>query len=156
MGKRHTEEDKKNLVSLYESGNSVQEICEKYQISRSTLYNWIKLYTERKAPKTGTTISGHRIVCLEEENRKLREENEILKKASCGCNASRSKKIQAVQELYGQYSLRALCDALGLSRGTFYNHMKSQKTQKLVDKQNEEFRPIIQKIFEDSKGRLGA
>ena len=34
--------------------------------------------------------------------------------------------------------------------------MKSQKIQKLVDKQNEEFRPIIQKIFEDSKGRLGA
>lgn len=80
MGKRHTEEDKKLLVSLYENGKSVQEICEKYQISRSALYNWIKLYTERKAPKTGTTISGHRIVCLEEENRKLREENEILKK----------------------------------------------------------------------------
>ena len=34
--------------------------------------------------------------------------------------------------------------------------MKSQKIQKLVDKQNEEFRPIIRKIFEDSKGRLGA
>lgn len=34
--------------------------------------------------------------------------------------------------------------------------MKSQKNQKLVDKQNEEFRPIIRKIFEDSKGRLGA
>lgn len=156
MGKRHTEEDKKFLVSLYENGKSVQEICEKYQISRSALYNWIKLYTERKSLKTGTTISGHRIVCLEEENRKLREENEILKKASCGRNASRSEKIQAVQELYGQYSLRALCDALGLARGTFYNHMKSQKIQKLVDKQNEEFRPIIRKIFEDSKGRLGA
>ena len=156
MGKRHTEEDKKLMVSLYVNGKSVQEICEKNQISRSALYNWIKLYTERKAPKTGTIISGHRIVCLEEENRKLREENEILKKASCGCNASRSEKIQAVQRLYGQYSLRALCDALELARGTFYNHMKSQKNQKLVDRQNEEFRPIIRKIFEDSKGRLGA
>ena len=99
MGKRHTEEDKKLMVSLYVNGKSVQEICEKNQISRSALYNWIKLYTERKAPKTGTIISGHRIVCLEEENRKLREENEILKKASCGCNASRSEKIQAVQKL---------------------------------------------------------
>ena len=76
MGKRHTEEDKKLMVSLYVNGKSVQEICEKNQISRSALYNWIKLYTERKAPKTGTIISGHRIVCLEEENRKLREENE--------------------------------------------------------------------------------
>ena len=37
MGKRHTEKDKKYLVSLYESGISVQEICEKYQISRSAL-----------------------------------------------------------------------------------------------------------------------
>ncbi len=156
MGKRHTEEDKKHLVSLYENGITVQEICEKYEISRSALYNWIKLYTERKAPKTGTTISGHRIVFLEEENRKLREENEILKKASCGYSASSEEKIQTVKELYGQYSLRALCDALGLARGTFYNHIKSQKIQKLVDKQNEEFRPIIRKIFEDSKGRLGA
>lgn len=109
-----------------------------------------------KSPKTSTTISGHRIVCLEEKNRKLQEENEILKTASCGRNASRSEKIQAVQELYGRYLLRALCDALGLARGTFYNHMKSQKIQKLVDKQNEEFEPIIRKIFEDSKGRLGA
>lgn len=58
---------------------------------------------------------------------KLREENEILKKVSYGCNASRYEKIQAVQELYGQYLLRALCDALGLARGIFYNHMKSQK-----------------------------
>ena len=144
------------MVSLYESGNSAQEICEKYQISRSALYNWIKLYTERKAPKPSITISGHRIVCLKEENRKLREENEFLKKASCGYSASREEKIQAVKELYGQYSLRALCDALGLARGTFYDHMKRQKIQKLVDKQNEEFRPIIQKIFEDSKRRLGA
>ena len=34
--------------------------------------------------------------------------------------------------------------------------MKSKKIQKLVDRQNEEFRSIIRKIFEDSKGRLGA
>ena len=128
MGKRHTEEDKKaHGFALRETENQSKRFVKKNQISRSALYNWIKLYTERKAPKTGTIISGHRIVCLEEENRKLREENEILKKASCGCNASRSEKIQAVQKLYGQYSLRALCDALELARGTFYNHMKRPK-----------------------------
>ena len=115
-----------------------------------------KLYTERKSPKTGTTISGHRIVCLEEENRKLREENEILKKASRGRNASRSEKIQAVQELYGQYSLRALCDALGLARGTFYNHMKSKKNSETCRSAKRRIPVYHSENFEDSKGRLGA
>lgn len=129
MGKRHTEEDKKLMVSLYVNGKSVQEICEKNQISRSALYNWIKLYTERKAPKTGTIISGHRIVCLEEENRKLREENEILKKASCGCNASRSEKIQAVQKLWAVFT-SSFMRCTGISTRHFLQpHEKPKKSE---------------------------
>ena len=37
MGKRHTEEDKKLMVSLYVNGKSVQEICEKIK-SQEVLY----------------------------------------------------------------------------------------------------------------------
>ena len=37
-------EKKKELVSLYYNGIPVSEICQEYQISRSTFYTWIRTY----------------------------------------------------------------------------------------------------------------
>lgn len=156
MRNTYTIEEKQYWVSLYNQGRPVAWICDEFGISRSGLYKWIHLHSERKAPKTGAVISGHRLLCLEEENQKLRQENEILKKAGCGYNAPLEEKLAVVDKLYGQYSLHTLCHALGLSRGTYYNRMKSADTEKLVDKQNKEFQPIIREIFEKSKGRLGS
>lgn len=156
MGKIYSDEEKQHWVSLYHQGKPISELCEKYSISRSSLYRWINQYSERKAPKSGKPISGHRLLCLEEENLKLRQENEILKKADCWQKLTRKEKLVMIDELFDQYSLHSLCDALDVPRGTYYNYKKSLGKEKHIDKQNAEYKPIIRQIFDQYKGRLGA
>ena len=120
MNKTYGTEEKQYWVTLFQQGKSVSELCERHSIPRSSLYRWIREYSEHKAPKTGKPISGHRLLCLEEENVKLRQENEIIKKADCWQNVTRKEKMILIDQLHDEYSLHALCDALDLPRGTYY------------------------------------
>ena len=43
-----------------------------------------------------------------------------------GCSPL-SVKLRELEKLYGEYPVHTLCDALGVSRGTFYNHIKRNK-----------------------------
>lgn len=156
MNKTYSIEEKQYWVSLYQQGEAIPKICEKHSISRSSLYRWINQYAERKAPKTKKLISGHRLLCLEEENLKLRQENDILKHADCWQKVTRREKMELIDQLYDQYPLHTLCSALKLPRGTYYNYKKSLSKEKQIDKQNAEYKPIIRQIFDQHKGRLGA
>lgn len=57
---------------------------------------------------------------------------------------------------YGQYSVHTLCDALGVSRGTFYNHIFRRKDGTEYDKRREEMRKQIKAVFDESRQRFGA
>ncbi len=66
-------------------------------------------------------------------------------------------KLYALEELYGQHSVHILCEALDVSRGTFYNHILRNKKQNTVYVQRkEELREKIQKIYDDSNQIFGA
>lgn len=39
------------------------------------------------------------------------------------------EKLQELAQLYGQYSVHVLCDALKVSRGTLYNHVLRNKKE---------------------------
>ena len=41
---KYTEEFKKTIVNLYQSGKTYSQISQEYGISHSTLANWIKKY----------------------------------------------------------------------------------------------------------------
>ena len=55
-----------------------------------------------------------------------------------------------------KHSVYALCDALEVSRGTFYNHVFRRKKITEYDLRREELRQKIKEVFDESKQRFGA
>jgi len=62
------------------------QVCKDFNISRSTLHRWLLQYDAERSGATGTgtpiTAEQRRIRELERENRQLRQDVDILKKAS--------------------------------------------------------------------------
>jgi transposase len=78
--KRYTEEFKKTIVELYNSGKGLEELSSEYAVSKSTISGWIKKNKPISLDKD-TTISSEEYKNLLKKNAKLEEEIEILKKA---------------------------------------------------------------------------
>ena len=78
--KRYDEEFKKTIVDLYNSGKSATELEREYGISRSTIYEWIKDYSPIQTDD-GEITNNKEIQALKKELARIKEENEILKKA---------------------------------------------------------------------------
>lgn len=78
--KKYDEDLKKMIVELYENKKPICEIKREYGIPEATLYRWIKEYGKIKT-ETGEVTNNHEIKKLKKEILRLKEENEILKKA---------------------------------------------------------------------------
>ena len=152
---RWSTEEKQSLVTRYQAGESVTEICADTGIARSTFYTWIRPYT------TTTTDSGHVVsqqefIKMKQRIQKLEQKVEILQKVGCTVSAPLQEKLQELAKLYGQYSVHALCEALCVSRGTFYNHIFRRKEVTVYDKRRAEIREHIKTVFDESHQRFGA
>jgi transposase len=64
---KYTEYQKHIIVWEYHSGKKAIDLCSKYSISKSTLYNWIHKYSEIKADN-GEIITAQRLYLLEKTN----------------------------------------------------------------------------------------
>ena len=77
--KTYTNEFKTMIVELVLSGKEVKEVSSEYSLSESTIRTWVK----KKAPIEieGKTTNLEEINRMRKENARLKEENDILKKA---------------------------------------------------------------------------
>ncbi|GEA29514.1 transposase [Clostridium beijerinckii] len=88
-GKRYSDDFKKMVIELYNSGKPVLELCSEYGITNPTLYKWLKNPpgNESKKPiikvdnKPKDVNKDKELLKLQKENERIKEENEILKKA---------------------------------------------------------------------------
>ena len=78
--KKYDEDYKKNIVKLIESGKPISDIEREYGINRKNIYNWKYKYETITTPD-GNITNNNDLEKLRKENRLLKEENEILKKA---------------------------------------------------------------------------
>ena len=79
--KTYTEEFKKTIVELYETGNKTKiELAREYGTSEANVRYWIKKYGKIKT-STGELTCNDEIIKLQKENQEIKTENEILKKA---------------------------------------------------------------------------
>lgn len=77
---KYNKEFKEMIVELYRSGQPVKSLCSEYGIHEVTIYKWIKAFT----PIGGLgeeNITPTDVKALQKEIRRIKEENEILKKA---------------------------------------------------------------------------
>ena len=66
------------------------------------------------------------------------------------------EKLAAIEKLVPEFGVHAPCRVLGVLRSTYYHHAMRRPEQTVIEKEDEIFRPIIQQIFEETQGRIGA
>ena len=80
ISKKYNEDFKKMVVDLYRSGSAVKDLSSEYGVSEVTIYKWIKRFTPMNL-EDGTSVTTDDFIQLKRQMRRLKEENEILKKA---------------------------------------------------------------------------
>ena len=87
MAKQYNAEFKLEAVRRIErTGEAVSKVAADLGVNENTMYGWVKRYRDKSVvpfPGSGRlSPEDERVRKLERENRDLREENEILKKAA--------------------------------------------------------------------------
>ena len=77
---KYSEDFKKTIVSLYQSGKTYSEIQKEYGVSSSALSKGVHKYSQVKVDED-TVLTAQQIKALQRRNAQLEEENLILKKA---------------------------------------------------------------------------
>lgn len=150
MAKRYTEEFKLQTVKQYQNGVSAGELHQQLGIARSTLFLWVKRYSENSA----TQVSKEHYL-LQKEVERLRAENEIFKFCGCSPSSPLSVRLAAISAHKNEFSIHKLCQTLSVRRSTYYYHTLYAPEQTSLQKEDTELKPIISKIFEKSSRRFG-
>lgn len=79
-GKRYDQEYKNMIVELFKSGMSLAELSSEYGIAKSTINGWVKDVKEIKVDEN-EVMTLKEVKALKKEMARIKEENEILKKA---------------------------------------------------------------------------
>ena len=150
------------MVERYMDGEAVEGIAKDAGVTTGTIYRWIRDVRAEQA----ASEKGERIPLTQKMYNQLKEHVEklegiitILKIAGCKVDAPLDVKLSVLERLYHEeeYSVRMLCEALEVSRGTFYNHLRRNKRENTVySKRKEELRHMILEVFHDSNQVFGA
>ena len=156
MNIKYSADDKERVVSLFHKGTSVLQLSSGTGIPRSTIYRWIKESETKSVTDGKKEYSLLQFRRLEQRIGKLERMLDVLQKVNCKPTDPLSVKLQEMDELYGQYSIHTLCDALCVDRSTFYNHiLRSKKTNTWFAQRREIFRERIQQIYDESNQIFG-
>ena len=81
--KRYTDDFKREAVALItEQGYSISEAARQLDVHHTSLRKWVKQFTQGSPTETLNQSERDELLKLRKENRELRMEKEILKKAS--------------------------------------------------------------------------
>lgn len=152
----YTEQEKAAIVLQYRKGIPIQELSRKHGVSTRTSYRWDKLCCESD-PKQEHTFTYREYEALLRKVTKLENIITIMKTVQCTVHAPLQERLCELEQLYGQYDIYTLCEALNVSRGTFYNHiLRNKRSNTWFVKRKEEYRILIQEVFDEYRQVLGA
>lgn len=148
-------EFKEKVINEYRNGLNYKEIKQKYGVSKTCLYDWLKLYPI-KVHKNENTFTYKQYEDLQKKFEKVFRELEIIKQSHCFANSPRKQKEEAIEKLMDKFPVKEMCRVLNLPTGTFYNyHLRRVKiTQNQI--RDEYLKDEILKIFNESGQRFGA
>lgn len=154
MKKYYSDETKNQTVQEFINEKSVSEIHAKTGISRSTIYSWIETQKETFTKAKKIILRDYReLVAKCERQQKIID---ILKESPCTVSAPLRERYEVIKSLKGTYSETLLCDALNVSKGSYYNHIFRNKNDANQFFQKErEMTPIIEQIYNESNQIYG-
>jgi len=150
MSKKHRPALIKTIIDQYTNGQPVAHLCVEHNIPRSTIYSWIKRHQKLKS-EAKTDISYQDYYNLKRRADKMEERLEVIKAVGCGLAALLKEKLEALEKLRDQYSVRTLCDALEVSRGTFYNYVFRRQKVAKHNMHRENIREQVKAVFDEYK-----
>jgi len=148
---KYIKEFKINAVNEYNTTKDIDYILNKYKISRSTLYDWINRY-RKLTDKTKYTITDY--LNLKNLYDKKVRELEIMERTHCFKDSPRKQKLEAVENLFGEYPVKEICRVIDLPTGTFYNHHFRRVKETQNAKRDKILKEHIKRVFEESEGRF--
>ena len=153
--RKYSEELKKQVVAEYIAGEKTSsEILSPHKIPKSNLYRWIKKYAPQGCLNPEDEFNKRNFYLQMQKIQRLEEINSILKQVDCSVSSPLSVKLCELAKLYGKYPVHTLCDALEVSRGTFYNHVKRNKRDDTYFSRRREFLKKQILIIDDENEHL--
>ncbi|WP_338987629.1 IS3 family transposase [Spiroplasma endosymbiont of Dasysyrphus albostriatus] len=142
----YTDEFKKQIVALYQSGKSVSCLAKEYNVTRAATYNWIKQFTNSDSFKTkdNRSFEENELIKLRKELKQLRMENDIFKASS----TNNRQKIEIIAKNKVKYKIRTICRFLKISKSTYYFNFK-KKENKIQNNIHDE---AVISAFKENKG----
>lgn len=152
---KHTKEIKTEIIARCKSGETVPAVSQNTGIPKSTIYSWLSV--PKVAPELSPKEMEKRLHLLESKIERLEGLLEIIRVSESSPSAPLKEKLYALEKLSGQYNVHMLCDALNVSRGTFYNHiLRNKKTNTVYSERREIIKNAIQTVYDESRQIFGA
>ncbi len=153
MPKQYSPEFRYQITRSIQNGLPIAEGSQRYHIAQSTIYRWMK-----DAIPTAEFSNAY-YTTLQRKSQRLDHILQIIRLSAIIEKVPLQRRLEILAQLheqFEQYSVHELCEALNVSRGTFYNHIfrKADRT-KYIEKQHALMLQVKQ-IFDDSKQRYGA
>ena len=164
MKKNYDAQMKKSIAKRCLDGERVAIVALEMGVPRSTLYAWVskmkaelaeqeRLYFENKA------LDPREYFKQKERIAKLEGMLEVIKTASGIMDMPLAEKLRVLDEFYHdeKYSVRLMCEALEVPRGTFYNYInRGKKGDTVFARRREDLRQKILTVYYDSNQIFGA
>lgn len=153
MPKQYSPEFKSQVVLAVQKGLPIETASQRYQVAPSTLYRWLS----DVGPANSSLAPDY--TTLQHKCQRLDHILQIIRLSGIVEEVLLQKRLAILAQLheqFAQYSVHELCEALNVSRGTFYNHIfrKADRTKYMEEQQALMLQ--VQQIFDDSKQRYGA
>ena len=159
MNRNHYSEEEKNAVmSRYAAGSEeVNSMLAEYGIPKSTFNQWLREYDQRYGCESKYDFSPRNFRNILMRNDHLEDLLAVLKDSYCSPNAPLRERLNEAEKLYKNYNVHLVCEALNVSRSSFYNHIKRNKRENTwYFIRREELKKEIQEIFYDTSEIYGA
>ena len=159
MERRHyTEEEKIAIMSRYAAGGEeVKQILAECGVPKSTFNQWLLEYDIKFGSNSKYDFTPRNFRSILRRNDHLEDLLAVLNDSYCSPNASLTERLLEAERLYKNYNVHLVCEALNISRGSFYNHIKRNKRENAwYFLRREELRKEIRDIFYDTGETYGA
>lgn len=158
MRTKMTDQEKAIIVSRYYDGISISTLTSEYGVPRSTLYSWLGNYKplriSDRSEKTDITLKEYRD--LQRRAEKQEQIISVIFASGCTVTTPLEERLSAFRKLESEYSARVLCEALSISRGTYYNRIVKNHQPTIQENRRNEMRTLIKKVFDESDQIYGA
>lgn len=157
MSGKYSSEFKRKVIVRYEKGESIKQLSQELHIAQSTIYHWRKMYCTIQTPHH--TYTPKEFGVLSTRLAKLEHELEIIRLSGYLEEVPLRRRLEVLEKIYHEnqrFSVHELCEALGVARGTFYNHIFRRADRSKREEEQAELMLKVQQIFDDSQQRYGA